>query len=91
MKIGLRIAKYYLLGIITSLLLIVFIHLYSYIAEPYFSYAELDNILLTALISGLPFGIASWAFIKLKEKNDNLQIHYLIRFYNDFFLQCQSF
>ena len=69
MKIGLRIAKYYLLGIITSLLLIVFIHLYSYIVEPYFSYAELDNILLTALISGLPFGIAIWTFKNFKAKN----------------------
>ena len=65
MKIGLRIAKYYLLGIITSVLLIVFIHLYSYIAEPHFSYAEWDNILLTALISGIPFGIAIWPFKKL--------------------------
>ncbi len=69
MNIGLRIAKYYLLGILTSLLIIVFIHLYSFIAEPYFSYAEWDNILLTASISGIPFGIASWAFIKLMAIN----------------------
>jgi hypothetical protein len=68
MKIGLRIAKYYLLGIITSVLLIVFIHLYSYVAEAYFSYAEWDNILLTALISGIPFGIAIWTFKKLKTR-----------------------
>jgi hypothetical protein len=66
MKKGLRIAKYYLLGIITSILLIFFIHLYSYIAEPYFSYAEWDNILLTTLISGIPFGIAIWAVKNLK-------------------------
>jgi hypothetical protein len=66
MKIGLRIAKYYLLGVITSVLLIVVIHLYSYIAEAYFSYAEWDNILLTALISGIPFGIAIWAVKNLK-------------------------
>ena len=66
MKIGLRIAKYYLLGIITSVLLIVFIHLYSYIAEPYFSYAEWYNILVTALISGIPFGIAIWVIKNLK-------------------------
>lgn len=68
MKIGFRIAKYYLLGIIVSVLLIVFIHLYSYIAEAYLSYAEWDNILLTASISGIPFGFASWAFIKIKTK-----------------------
>jgi hypothetical protein len=66
MKIGLRIAKYYLLGIITSVLLIVFIHLYSCIAEAYFSYAEWDNITVTALVSGFPFGLAIWAFITLK-------------------------
>jgi hypothetical protein len=66
MKIGLSIVKYYLLGIITSVLLIVFIHLYSYIAEPYFGYAEWDNILLTALVSGITFGIAIWAFKNLK-------------------------
>ena len=66
MKKGLWIAKYYLLGIITSIFLVVFIHLYSYIAEPYFSYAERDNILLTTLISGIPFGIAIWAVKNLK-------------------------
>jgi hypothetical protein len=68
MKKGLRIAKYYLLGIFTSVLLVVFIHLYSYLVEPYFSYAQWDNILLTTLISGIPFGIAIWAFSEFVKK-----------------------
>lgn len=57
--------KYYIIGVIIAMLLIGFIHLYSYIAEPYFSYAEWHNILLTALISGVPFGITLWAFKNL--------------------------
>lgn len=57
--------KYYIIGVIIAILLIGFIHLYSYIAEPYFSYAEWDNILLTALISGFLFGITLWAFKNL--------------------------
>lgn len=56
----------YLFGFAFSLLLIGFIHLYSYLAEPYFSFAEWDNILSVALISGIPFGISIWVFKKIK-------------------------
>ena len=59
------IAQYYLFGFTFSLLIIGFIHLYSYLAETYFGYAEWDNILLTASVSGIPFGIAIWAFKNL--------------------------
>lgn len=58
----------YSLGIAASLLIIGLIHLYSLIAESTFSHAEWDNILVTALISGLPFGIAIWAFTTLKNR-----------------------
>ena len=66
MKIATILLKHYLIGVIIALVLIGFIHLYSYIAEPYFSYAGWDNILLTTLISGIPFGIAIWAVKNLK-------------------------
>ena len=66
MQILKKLLFYYGLGIVLSLLFIGFIHLYSYIAEPYFSYAQWDNILLIALISGVPYGIAIWAFNNLK-------------------------
>jgi hypothetical protein len=51
---------YYGLGIALSLLCIGFIHLFRYISEIYFCYAECDNVLVTALISGLPFGALLW-------------------------------
>lgn len=70
MKTLKKILFYYGLGIAVSLLLIGFIHLYSYLAEPYFSYAEWNDILLTALISGVPFGISVWVFIFLKQKSN---------------------
>ena len=57
----------YGLGVAMSLLIIGLIHLYSLIAETYFCYAQWDNILVTALISGFPFGVASWAFKNLKK------------------------
>jgi hypothetical protein len=66
MKTLKKLLFYYGLGIVLSLLFIGFIHIYSYIAEPYFSYAKWDNILLIALISGIPYGIAIWAFKNFK-------------------------
>ena len=62
-----NLLKYYGIGFIASLLLIGFIHLYSYIVEPYFIYAEWYNILLTALISGAPFGLAAWAILTFND------------------------
>jgi hypothetical protein len=66
MKTIKRIIFYYGLGTIVSLLIIGLIHLYSIITEDYFCYAQWDNILVTALISGFPFGVAVWAFTNLK-------------------------
>ena len=57
----------YGLGVAMSLLIIGLIHLYSLIAETYFCYAQWNNILVTALISGFPFGVAVWAFNNLKK------------------------
>ena len=57
---------YYGLGIAGSLIIIGLIHFYSLIAETYFSYAAWSNIVMTAFISGVPFGIAIWAFKNLK-------------------------
>jgi hypothetical protein len=58
---------YYGLGVSASLLIIGFIHLYSLVVETCFWYAEWSNILIAALLSGMPFGIAIWAFITLKK------------------------
>ena len=66
MKTLKKLLFYYTLGIALSLVWIGFIHLYSYIAEPYFSYAEWNNILLIALIAGVPFGIGIGAINHLK-------------------------
>jgi hypothetical protein len=66
MKILKKMLFYYSLGIALALVWIGFIHLYSYIAEPYFSYAEWNNILLIVLISGIPFGIGIGAINHLK-------------------------
>ena len=66
MKTLKKLIFYYALGIALSLVWIAFIHLYSYIAEPYFSYAEWNNILLTAIISGIPFGVGIGAINHLK-------------------------
>jgi hypothetical protein len=66
MKTLKKMLLYYALGIALSLVWIGFIHLYSYIAEPYFNYAEWNNILLIAVISGAPFGIGIAAINHLK-------------------------
>jgi hypothetical protein len=61
------ILSFYLFGIVVTLLLIGFIYLYSFLFEPHFCYAEWDNMLLTTLICGIPFGIAVWGFKKFKK------------------------
>jgi hypothetical protein len=57
---------YYGLGIAVSFVIIGLIHFYSLIAETYFSYAAWSNIIITAFMSGVPFGIVIWAFKNLK-------------------------
>ena len=60
MKTIKKLLLYYGLGIALSLLCLGFIHLYRYISILYFCYAECDNLLVTALISGLLFGALLW-------------------------------
>lgn len=62
MKRAKEILKYYVCGIVLSLILIAFIHLYSLFFEPYYRYAEWSNCIETALISGIPFGISVCVF-----------------------------
>lgn len=61
-----KILLYYGLGIAVSLIIIGLIHFYSLIADTYFNYAAWSNIIITAFVSGVPFGIAIWAFKNLK-------------------------
>jgi hypothetical protein len=67
MKTLKKIIFSYGLGLAISLLIIGLIHLYSLITEDYFCYAQWDNILVTALISGFPFGVAVWVINNLKK------------------------
>lgn len=62
------ILKFYGYGFTTSIAIIGFIHLYSYLFEGYFTYAVLGNILITACLSSIPFGIAIWTFLNLLKK-----------------------
>jgi hypothetical protein len=66
MQLMKKLVGFYILGIGVSLVFVGFIHLYNLLFENYFSYAECGNILLTASISGIPFGIAIWIFKYLK-------------------------
>ena len=66
MKKTALVIKYYAQGIAFALLLIGIIHLYSFVAEPYFSYASAKNIIVTALLCGAPFGITIFAIKKYK-------------------------
>jgi hypothetical protein len=62
------IALFYCYGLIASLVIIGIIHLYSYFFEHYFTYAVFENVLITACLSGIPFGIAIWSFSNLLKK-----------------------
>jgi hypothetical protein len=67
MKTIKKLLFYYGLGIALSLLCLGLIHLYRYISIIYFCYAECDNLLATALISGLPFGALLWTGYKINK------------------------
>ena len=67
MKTLMKIFLHYALGMVLSLLVIGIIHLYSFIMQPYFCYASWENIAITTLITGFPFGIGIWALRKFKK------------------------
>lgn len=54
------ILKYYAYGCIGSLIMLGFIHIYGMIFDPFYAYPNLEIIIKTPLISGLPFGVLLW-------------------------------
>ena len=54
------IVKFYLFGVIASLIMIGFIHIYGLLFDTFYAYPELEIIIKTPLISGLPFGALLW-------------------------------
>ncbi len=54
------ILKYYAYGCIGSLIMLGFIHIYGMIFDPFYAYPNLEIIIKTPLISGLPFGALLW-------------------------------
>jgi hypothetical protein len=54
------IVKFYLFGVVASLIMIGFIHIYGMIFDPFYAYPNLEIIIKTPLISGLPFGALLW-------------------------------
>jgi hypothetical protein len=54
------IVKFYLFGVVASLIMIGFIHIYGMIFDPFYAYPNLEIIIKTPLISGLPFGVILW-------------------------------
>ena len=54
------IVKFYLFGVVASLVMIGFIHIYGLLFDTFYAYPELEIIIKTPLISGLPFGALLW-------------------------------
>lgn len=54
------ILKFYLFGVVASLIMIGFIHIYGLLFDTFYAYPELEIIIKTPLISGLPFGALLW-------------------------------
>ena len=66
MKIVKKAILYYGLGIVASLVIIGLIHLFGFIFEDNYCYADWDNIILNALISGIPLGLSIWSLKSYK-------------------------
>jgi len=54
------IIKFYLFGVVASLIMIGFIHIYGLLFDTFYANPELEIIIKTTLISGLPFGALLW-------------------------------
>ncbi len=54
------IVKFYLFGVVASLIMIGFIHIYGMLFDTFYAYPELEIIIKTPIISGLPFGALLW-------------------------------
>jgi hypothetical protein len=54
------IIKFYLFGVVASLIMIGFIHIYGLLFDTFYANPELEIIIKTTLISGLPFGTLLW-------------------------------
>ena len=54
------IVKFYFFGVVASLIMIGFIHIYGLLFDTFYAYPELEIIIKTPLISGLPFGALLW-------------------------------
>jgi hypothetical protein len=48
--------KYFGIGLLLALVIIILIHAYSFLFDTYFAYATWDVIVFTAIISAVPFG-----------------------------------
>ncbi len=51
------IVKFYLFGCIASLIMLGFINIYGMLFDTFYSYIDLELLIKTPLISGLPFGV----------------------------------
>lgn len=71
------ILKYYAYGCIGSLIMLGFIHIYGMIFDPFYAYPNLEIIIKTPLISGLPFGVLLWIGFTIN-KIPRTQNRYLI-------------
>jgi hypothetical protein len=56
------ILKCFVKGFITNSLIVIFIHLYSYFFEDYFTYSEPLNLLGTIVIGGVGMGMVFWSY-----------------------------
>lgn len=75
------ILKYYAYGCIGSLIMLGFIHIYGMIFDPFYAYPNLEIIIKTPLISGLPFGILLFIAKQVNKplKTDNIYILFVLR------------
>lgn len=65
MKTTINILKWYLVGIAMSLTIVSATYALDYVSIGFVKYAELHNLFLSCLTSGIFFGVSAWAFYQL--------------------------
>jgi len=67
MNLFIKILHSYIVGILISSSIILFIMIFDYFLNGFFDYPELENLLLVVALSGFGFGLAHYSILNFKK------------------------
>jgi hypothetical protein len=65
MKKVINFLKWYLVGVLTALGVVLVTYIFDYASLGFVRYSEFWNLFFSCSVSGIFFGVSAWAFYKL--------------------------